>query len=262
MKVQYASDIHLEQFSTDLKYEELISPSADVLCLVGDICPIVDTERWIPFLKWLDSTFSVILFVFGNHEFFIMESQQVYTMEQLKILFLDLTFKYCKKMKILDNTTYTINNTTFIGTTLWSKIPKNLYTDIKSMISDYHYIYKNEKEKQHIVPSDINELHSNAVNFIIKSLVDIPIENKIVVLSHHAPLKHGTSHPRYQDSKNNHAFSSDQSELMEDTGITAWIFGHTHYCADFRLNSTLILSNPGGYLGENTGYVPEKTLTI
>lgn len=93
-------------------------------------------------------------------------------------------------------------------------------------------------------------------------MCNIPDENIVILLTHHAPLRKGTSHSKYSDEITNYAYSSDQTELLDGTGITAWIFGHTHYTTDFVFDQTFILSNPLGYVNEETGYKKDKYIQI
>lgn len=107
MKIQYVSDLHLEQYKIGGDYSKIIEPVGDILCLLGDVCPIVKEHIWIPFLKWLNSNFKRILFVFGNHEFFITDSNNIISIDELKLLFTDLAKTYCPSVIILDNQSYT-----------------------------------------------------------------------------------------------------------------------------------------------------------
>ena len=68
----------------------------------------------------------------------------------------------------------------------------------------------------------------------------------MVVITHHAPLTKGTSHPRFNGAINNFAFASDQTTLV-NTVNGWWICGHTHYNNKIKMNNCTVLLNCRGY---------------
>lgn len=46
------------------------------------------------------------------------------------------------------------------------------------------------------------------------------------------------------------AYASNLDHLMDGRHIPLWIHGHTHYCVDYQINGTRILSNAAGYPGD------------
>ena len=77
MKIQYASDLHLEfgENSKWLKDNPLI-PSANILVLAGDIGYLGDANyRTHPFWDWASQNYKQVVVVSCNHElytFFVM----------------------------------------------------------------------------------------------------------------------------------------------------------------------------------------------
>lgn len=72
MKIQYASDLHLEfgENSKWLKDNPLI-PSADILVLAGDIGYLGDAiYRTHPFWDWASQNYKQVIVVPGNHELY------------------------------------------------------------------------------------------------------------------------------------------------------------------------------------------------
>jgi hypothetical protein len=41
-----------------------------------------------------------------------------------------------------------------------------------------------------------------------------------------------------------------------------WIFAHTHRAVDVEIGKGRIISNPRGYPGEDTGFIPDFTIEI
>ena len=70
---------------------------------------------------------------------------------------------------------------------------------------------------------------------------------KIIVLTHHTPYVYGTSHPSFDNSISNYAFSTDLSHLFPEVYI--WAYGHTHYNNKgnvMKVDSTMLISNQLG----------------
>jgi len=73
MKIQYASDLHLE-FQENSKFlkENPLVPAGDILVLAGDIDYLYDNKyyREHPFWDYVSENFRETLIVPGNHEFY------------------------------------------------------------------------------------------------------------------------------------------------------------------------------------------------
>ena len=74
MKIQYASDLHLE-FPDNTRFlrTNSIVPVGDILVLAGDIGLLDDdTFSSHPFWDWAADNFKQTLVIPGNHEFYII----------------------------------------------------------------------------------------------------------------------------------------------------------------------------------------------
>ena len=72
MKIQYASDLHLE-FAENWRYlrDNPLQISGDILILAGDIGYIGDQNyQNHPFWDWVSENYQQVLVVPGNHEFY------------------------------------------------------------------------------------------------------------------------------------------------------------------------------------------------
>lgn len=108
MRIQVASDLHLELLPEDLGAGLLVDPhpDAELLILAGDIHNGVEAIRY--FRNWPVP----VLYVLGNHEFYGQLWEDV--RERLREKASDTS------IQILDNDTHVIGDVRFLGTTLWT----------------------------------------------------------------------------------------------------------------------------------------------
>ena len=116
MRIQYASDLHLE-FADNWRYlrEHPLEVSCDILILAGDIGYLGDQNyENHPFWDWASNSYQQVHVVLGNHEFY---------------KYYDLSSMIDGKVgEIRHNVHYYYNNVVRIGevdfilSTLWSQI--------------------------------------------------------------------------------------------------------------------------------------------
>lgn len=81
---------------------------------------------------------------------------------------------------------------------------------------------------------------------------------KTVVVTHHCPIEAvaGDAHEGHLGA----AYFNQWGDLVSQAD--AWIFGHTHYAVDTIVSGCRLISNPRGYPGEKTGFVPDFIIEI
>jgi Icc-related predicted phosphoesterase len=72
---------------------------------------------------------------------------------------------------------------------------------------------------------------------------------RTIVVTHHAPSARSEA-PYHADSPLKAAFASNLDSLVEQSGVSLWIHGHTHYNGDYMIGSTRVLTNQRGYPDE------------
>jgi predicted phosphodiesterase len=235
MKIQLASDLHLEHIQRIFAGERLIAPAhgADVLVLAGDIAN--GTQAIDLFKDWPVP----VLYIAGNHEFY---SQSI---EQMRI---DLR---CAaegtSIRFLDNEVADFGGVRFLGCTLWTdyrltanRTQRQLMENAELRLNDHHLIHTQEGRFTAAMALAEHEL-SRAW---LERQLDKPYDGKTVVISHHGP--HPLSiHPRYIGDITNAAFVSQLDDLLAKSDL--WLHGHIHDGVDYVVGNCRVVANPLGY---------------
>ena len=245
MKIQYASDLHLEVKSNS-KYLEKnpLRVSGDILILAGDI-HVFNEEDFMenPFWDWASQNYKQVICSFGNHEFY-----NGYDLSTLKD-----GFKY----KIRDNVYYYYNCVIKIGdidiivSTLWSYIHNEYKEDCQFSVNDFKLIkYGND----YLTTDLFNKEHKKCFEFIKKAVKKSKAKEKIIV-THHVPSNLLTAKP-FLGTSINEAFTVDLTDYLKKCGANYWIYGHSHRNIESIIGKTNCLCNQLGYVmsAENTTF--------
>lgn len=225
MIIRYLSDLHLE--FGNLKQDP---DPADVLILAGDIT-IKNRVDWI---NSQVSRFGLVIYIFGNHEFYRQNLDNTYTYTRS---YLD------PKVSLLNNESITYNGQTFHGCTLWSDYENGnplSYMYSSGSINDYRLI-RADNGISRFSPQRAHQEH-----MISKLFLKDNVKPGDVVVTHHAPSWQSV-HEKYKHEKNNGAYVSDLSDLIQETKPKYWIHGHTHSTFNYKVHETTVLCNPRGY---------------
>ena len=240
MKIQYASDLHLE-FADNWRYlkENPLKVTGDILVLAGDIGYLGD-ENYTkhPFWDWTSENYQQVICCMGNHEFY--KYFDIATLED----------GYCLEIRhnvhSFYNAVVRIEDTDFIISTLWSDIPLRVAYYTEQVISDFRRILYNGEL---LTFTDFNREHNRCLEFIKKSVIDSTAKYKIVV-THHVP-SFLMQCPKFEGSLVNGAFIVELKDYIKDSKIDFWVFGHSHYNVGKIIGNTLCLSNQLGYVFHN-----------
>lgn len=240
MKIQYASDLHLEflENTTFLKNNPL-RVTGDILILAGDIAYWKENGyEEHPFWDWVSQNYKQVIVIPGNHEFY---------------MYYDVaTIGNGVEIPIRENVIFTYNkvihieDVDIIASTLWAHIDLKLAFYTERCVSDFHRILYSQKLLTH---QDFNQLHKECLEFIKTSVENSTAKTKIVV-THHVPSQVLMS-KEFSGSLINGAFVVELGEYIENSGIDFWIYGHSHRNIDCQIGKTLCLSNQLGYIKGN-----------
>jgi predicted phosphodiesterase len=235
MKIQLASDLHLEFLQSASPRERLIAPAcdADVLVLAGDIaCGLRAIEL---FGDWPVP----VLYVAGNHEFYGFD-------------FVTLRKDLVEagrgtSVRFLDDETADFGGVRFLGATLWTDyllcqdVPQALSMErAERGIADHSRI---RHGRGWFSPADALTAHQ-ASRCWLEQALSRPYDGRTVVITHHGPHC-GSVHPRYSGDLLNSSFVSDLSELVPKASL--WVHGHVHDSFDYRVQGCRVVANPLGY---------------
>lgn len=241
---QYMSDLHLEIGSRYIDFR--IPPVAPYLILAGDIGRLIDYEKYLEFLRLTSRGFRHVYLVLGNHEFYGLSRAE--GLKAAEALQSDDDLRV--KLTILNRVRANLNSeVTVLGCTLQSHITPESRAIVESKINDFRKI-KDWTVDNH------NAEHARDVQWLQSEIQSISRENpnqRILVITHHAPSYLNTSDPAHLNNAWSSAFCTDliESQLPSWPGsssVKSWVFGHTHWTITFQFGKTILASNQRGYV--------------
>lgn len=248
MRIQYASDLHLEfrdnsQFLQSCPLEVV----GDILVLAGDIT-LFGKNKYInnSFFDWCSEHYEQTYIIPGNHEYY----EGVDLAESIK----EFEMMIRPNVRYINNKSIKHGDTELFFTTLWCRIPPTEILPVQLGITDCHrIIYQSER----FTANNYNDLHETCMDWLTSSIQESAAKHKIVV-THHCPTLRFVD-PRFITSNVNSAFCINLDKFIENSDIEYWIFGHTHYNggSGTYIGNTLMLCNQLGYTkyGENKSFL-------
>lgn len=240
MKIQYASDLHLE-FADNWRYlkQNPLQVSGDILILAGDIGYLEDQSyQNHPFWDWASENYNQVLIVLGNHEFY--KYYDLSTMQDGIVVEIrpNVHYYYNKVVRIED--------ADFVLSTLWSRIDEKDAPYTEQCVTDFHRIMYGANILTH---REFNQEHSKCLQFIKRSVEGSTAKFKVVV-THHVPSFQLCA-PEFEGSSLNGAFTVGLEDYIKDSNIDYWIYGHSHRNIEKTIGKTHCLCNQLGYVFAN-----------
>ena len=229
MNIKLFSDLHTEFWPPGF-FPDYLTEHSDVLILAGDIA--VGKLNVEKFLHRVAPFHKHVIYLPGNHEYY---RHDIHCLDSLE---LPMNVHY------LNPGCIKIDDTTFIGATLWTNFNNNIASEkvASKYINDF-------KSIQGFTTKHCIELYNYHYQYILKALRDVP--GKRIVITHFLPSKQ-CIHPRWNKEdfptkQLNDYFANDLDELILAHQPSHWLFGHTHDTIDTTLGNTRLLANPYGY---------------
>lgn len=263
LRIQIASDTHVEFYESFSEIPELITPSAPILGLLGDIGnPALPTYR--DFLYHQATRFKLVLVLAGNHEYYSPSSAPPHpTMGELNQAIYDICAAAPRKNIVyLDKGLVELGEFVIMGCILWSDIPEDMKQQAASSMNDYRLIYKTRRHLNFpeavFSPDDSVAAHKDQLQWLQTQIqASMSKGKKAVVLTHHTPT--------YRIRGSGLAFSSSLEYMFKNKGtnVAVWAHGHTHYNDDKIIEGTRVVSNMVGYKhGKQSDYQPDLVITV
>ena len=236
MKIQLASDLHLEFLQCEHPGERLITPApdADVLVLAGDIANGTDAIRL--FADWPVP----VLYLAGNHEFYGLCMEN--TRRELRAA------SRGSNVRFLDEEAVELGGVRFLGATLWTDYDLDgrpaqaaIMRMCERRLMDHSAI---RTRRGTFEAADAWQEHQSSRNWLQAKLSE-PFAGATVVISHHGPHRNSV-HPRYAGDPVNGGFVSDLTPLLAQASL--WLHGHVHDSCAYRVGGCRVVVNPRGYV--------------
>lgn len=244
MKIQYASDLHLE-FAENSKWlkENPLIPSADILVLAGDIGYLGDANyKTHPFWDWASDRYKQVIVIPGNHE--------LYKYFDINELHDGWTMDIRPNVKAYYNCVIHLDeDTDLVISTLWAHVAPTEEYLTEHCVSDFKRI---RNGKFRLSSQRFNEEHDKCRAFIEKAVAESRANN-IIVATHHVPSFELMA-DEFKDSPINGAFTVELWQYIADSRIKYWIYGHSHRNITKTIGNTVCLSNQLGYVFQNEHY--------
>ncbi len=239
-RVQILSDLHLEvsqQYSTFS-----FTASAPLLLLAGDIGRLIDYDAYRGFLESQVARFRKVFLVLGNHEFYGLDYQSGLNAARR----LSGEPSLSDGLVLLHRARWDDpeSNLTLLGRTLWSAIPEDAYSVVENKVNEF-------KKINHWTAQQHTATHMDEVAWLREQVGLVrtgAATRRLLIATHHAPCVEGTSRPEHVSNPWTCAFATDLVDQQGWEGVKAWVFGHTHYSAQFTRNGIKLASNQRGYV--------------
>lgn len=256
MRVQLASDLHLELLAHRFPGERLIAPAhgVDLLVLAGDIAG--GSAAIELFAGWPVP----VLYVAGNHEFYNGTWEAVlHDLRQAA----DGT-----SLRFLERDVADFGGVRFLGCTMWTdylleqRSARRKWTQAEAMANAEARINDHRSIRTAgggaFLPEHALRDHLSSRAWLARELEKSYV-GRTVVVTHHAPHLRSI-HARYAGDITNAAFASDMQGLLRHADV--WLHGHVHHSFDYRVGRCRVVANPRGYARNRDSAVTARNLSF
>ena len=236
---QIVSDLHIEYKTNEVPDPlTLITPSAEILILAGDIGSFYQYDQLQTFLINLCKHFKIVLYIPGNHEYYVTHGYQPQHMDTLIKKFVNIE-QVIENLYVLNRSSAQIDDVCIVGCTLWSEplvqVPKFIVR-IHGMDTN---IYK--------------QIHKDNLLYIKKMIKYCRKKGKkLLVVTHHCPTYSVITSNKKMRDKFISLYASDLDYLLNDDMVHTWVSGHIH------INFDLITKGGTRLVGNQRGKPRDK----
>lgn len=238
---QIVSDLHIEYKNTDVPDPlSLITPSAEILILAGDIGSFYQYNQLKTFLINLCPYFKVVIYVPGNHEYYTIKGISHKRMDSLLYNFIQME-KSIDNLYVLNRSSVQIGDICIVGCTLWSKTEINVPQFIVRIPCMNTMVYNKKYEE------DLSYIEK-MIEYCQKK------DKKLVVVTHHCPTYSVITSKKKLKYKYISLYASNLDHLLTSNKVHTWIAGHIHS------NFNIITEGGTHLVGNQRGKPKDKIL--
>lgn len=236
MQIQLVSDLHNEahawQPDAGVDYHDT------VLVVAGDISTRSQAGEW---LVTVADRYKAVVAVLGNHDYWDSSAENVVGRIRERL-------RNHPNIHVLDRDTVVIDDTRFVGCTLWTYVPPDAQMSVQQTIRDYERIRVAHGQAR-LTVGQVNAWHEKDKAFLAHELAQ-PFEGTTFVVTHHAPSSRSID-ARYKEhaasAHLNNAYHTNLEEWVRPLAFDGWVHGHTHHSFDYPFGSGRLICNPRGY---------------
>jgi Icc-related predicted phosphoesterase len=250
VKFQIASDLHIERDTVTPSAASLLTPSANVLILAGDVGHVYKYEQLKSFLTDVCEKFEIVLYVLGNHEYYRERDVPEKTMDEVLHIMKNLC-NQIPNLYLLDRSSVVIDDVCIIGCTLWSQS--------LTYVPPYIVRINGMNSRKY------NEMHARDLKYIKKMIRYCRKKNlKLLVVTHHCPTYLVTRNKSKKKDKFISLYASNLDLLLDSDKVHTWICGHIHNNFDFITDKgTRLVSNQRGKPKDKIrDFLPNKVIQV
>jgi hypothetical protein len=262
MRIQYTSDLHLDDWPISTPFSEFLTPVAELLVLAGDICP-VENPIYESFIRWCSRNWKHIILITGNHEYFCKHVPR--TMRSID----ETIAQICTRMRnvkfLQGGDSIVIGGLRFVGATLWTNIPADVWPHVNGIKGDFRETYTERQNGMGglTTAADTSALHQQHRHGIAEAIANS--KEPVVVVTHHVPSFSLIS-PEYRWTQFVTTYASESDDLI-GAGPILWICGHAHRAGNWTVRDVPCLMNARGYHSQwleriTANYSPEATVSL
>ena len=212
---QIVSDLHIEYKNDEVPDPlSLITPSANILILAGDIGSFYKYKQLKLFLERLCIYFETVLYIPGNHEYYTIKTRSPKSINQLYRKF-QLIENVIPNLYILNRSSVRIGDVCVVGCTLWSKT----FNQIPRYICRIHNI--NTRIYNNLHKLDLDYI-KKMINYCSKKKL------KLLVITHHCPTFSIIKKQRKKRDKYISLYATNLEYLLKKKFVHTWVCGHIH----------------------------------
>jgi UDP-2,3-diacylglucosamine pyrophosphatase LpxH len=245
--IQYASDLHIDEWKSGTNFFGFITPNAPILVLAGDICPVFHPLFGI-FIAWVSTHWYKVIIVAGNHEYYSKGTDAgLQTMSVVDSRIYEIVSKFHNVVFLQNGAHYIIPGTRlcFIGATYWSEIDPSIWKIAVQKKGDCNNIYSAPHRLVH--PSTLSTIHSSHKTHIRSAIGELAYRGfKLIIITHHMPTME-LLEPEYREEMWRSFYASADDELFSPA-VSLWICGHSHRATTYvSPRGTRVVMNARGY---------------